>query len=68
MEKNLTRLTLLQTSITLAISNSISFSFSSSQDYSLVKYVTLNVMQNKWIDGLIQREMQFVQVLFHLRV
>ena len=68
MEKQLTRLTLLQTSITLAISNSISFSFSSSQDYSLVKYVTLNVMQNKWIDGLIQREMQFVQVLFHLRV
>ena len=51
-----------QTSITLTISNSITFSFASAQDYSFVKYITLSVMQNKWVDGLIERKMQFVQV------
>ena len=60
------RAIVLQTAITLAISNSISFSYSSSQDYSLVKYVTLTVMQNRWLDDMIQREMQFVQVCFSL--
>jgi hypothetical protein len=62
LEANAMSVSATQTAITLAISNSISFSFSSSQDYSLVKYVTLTVMQNKWMDGMIQREMQFVQV------
>lgn len=62
LEANAMSVSATQTSITLAISNSISFSFSSSQDYSLVKYVTLNVMQNKWVDGLVERKMQFVQV------
>jgi hypothetical protein len=57
-----------QTTITLAISNSITFSFSGSQDYSFIKYVTLTVMQNKWMDGLIERKMQFVQMGFVLPV
>lgn len=68
LEANAMSVSATQTAITLAISNSISFSFSSSQDYSLVKYVTLNVMQNKWMDGMIQREMQFVQVWCRPRV
>lgn len=51
-----------QTAVTLAISNTITFSFSSSQDYSFVRYLTLSVMQNKWVDGLIERKMQFVQM------
>jgi hypothetical protein len=55
-----------QTSITLAISNTVTFSFASSQDYSFVKYVTLSIMQNKWVDGLIERKMQFVQMGFVL--
>ena len=51
-----------QTTVTLEISNSIVFSFSSSQDYSFVRYMTLSVMQNKWVDGLIERKMQFVKM------
>ena len=62
LEANAISVTATQTAITLAISNSISFSYSGSQDYSLVKYVTLTVMQNKWMDGLVERQMQFVQV------
>jgi hypothetical protein len=55
-----------QTSVTLSVSNSITFSFASSQDNSVVKYLTLSVMQNKWVDGLIERKMQFVQMGFVL--
>jgi hypothetical protein len=51
-----------QTTVTLEIGNSIVFSFSSSQDYSFVRYMTLSVMQNKWVDGLIERKMQFVKM------
>lgn len=68
LEANAMSVQATQTAITLAISNSISFSYSGSQDYSLVKYVTLTVMQNRWMDGLIQREMQFVQVCFLVHV
>lgn len=62
LDANAMSVSATQTSITLAISNSITFSFASTQDYSLVKYVTLTVMQNKWLDGLVERRMQFIQV------
>jgi hypothetical protein len=52
----------LQTSVTLEIGNNIVFSFASSQDYSFVRYLRLSVMQNKWVDGLIERQMQFVKI------
>jgi hypothetical protein len=55
-----------QTSVTLAVSNAITFSFASSQDYSFIRYLTLSTMQNKWVDGLIERKMQFVQMGFVL--
>jgi hypothetical protein len=51
-----------QTAITLAVSNSITFSFATSQDYTFVRYVTLSLMQNKWVDSLVERKMQFVQM------
>ena len=63
LDANAMSVTATQTAITLSISNSISFSFASSQDYSLVKYITLSVMQNKWMDGFVERKMQFVQVI-----
>jgi hypothetical protein len=68
LEANAISVSASQTTITLAISNSITFSFSGSQDYSFIKYVTLTVMQNKWMDGLIERRMQFVQMGFVLPV
>lgn len=40
LDANAMSVSATQTAITLAISNSISFSFASSQDYSLVKWVT----------------------------
>jgi len=51
-----------QTTVTLEIGNSIVFSFASSQDYSFVRYMTLSIMQNKWVDGIIERKMQFVKM------
>lgn len=68
LDANAMSVSATQTTITLAVSNSITFSFSSAQDYSLVKYVTLTVMQNKWLDGLVQRRMQFIQMGFVLPV
>ena len=68
LDANAMSISASQTQITLAISNSITFSFSTSQDYSLVKYITLLVMQNKWLDGLIERKMQFIQMGFVIPV
>jgi len=68
LDANAMSVSATQTQITLAISNSITFSFSSAQDYSLVKYITLFVMQNLWMDGLIQRSMQFIQMGFVIPV
>ncbi len=64
LDANAMSVSATQTQITLAISNSITFSFSSAQDYSLIKYITLSLMQNKWMNGLVERHMQFVQMGF----
>ena len=51
-----------QTQITVQISNSLAFSFASNQDYTFIDYITLGVVQNRWVDGLIDRQMQHVKV------
>ncbi len=68
LDANALSVSAAQTQITLAICNSITFSFSSAQDYSLVKYITLFVMQNRWMDCLIERSMQFIQMGFVIPV
>lgn len=52
-----------QTQITVMVTNSLIFSFSSQQDYTFVKYITLGLYQNKWVESLVvERYMQFVKV------
>lgn len=57
-----------QSKIQLSISNALTFSFATSQDYTILRYITLQIMQNKWIDTIIERKMQFVKVDFVLPV
>jgi hypothetical protein len=52
-----------QTQITVVITNGLTFSFASQQDYTFIKYITMAVFQNKWVDSLlVERQMQFVRV------
>lgn len=55
-----------QVQIQLAVSNSLTFSFASSQDYTVLKYITMSLIQTKWIDDFVERQMQFVKVGFVL--
>ena len=57
-----------QSKIQLSISNSLTFSFSASQDYTILRYITLQIIQNKWMDSIIERKMQFVKVDFVIPV
>jgi cysteine-rich repeat protein len=50
-----------QVQLTVNISPYLTFAFSSQQKYSFLKYLTMAVYQNKWIDSfLVTRNMQFV--------
>ena len=51
-----------QTQITIQKTNSLTFSFASEQDYTFIQYITLSLYSNKWVDNLIERQMQFVKV------
>jgi hypothetical protein len=45
------------------VTNSLTFSFASEQDYTFLKYVTMGLHQNKWMDSLlVERRMQFVKM------
>lgn len=55
-----------QVQIQLSITNSLTFSFASSQDYSYLKYITLSLIQTKWIDDLVEKHLQLVKVGFVL--
>lgn len=57
-----------QSKIQLSISSSLTFSFSTAQDSTILRYITLQIMQNKWMDSIIERKMQFVKVEFVLPV
>lgn len=52
-----------QTQVTVMVTNSLTFSFASEQDYTFLKYITMGLHQNKWVDSLlVERRMQFVKV------
>lgn len=52
-----------QTRITVMVTSSLTFSFASEQDYTFLKYITMGLFQNKWVDSLlVERHMQFVKV------
>jgi cysteine-rich repeat protein len=51
-----------QTRIVLTITNNLMFSIASQQDYTFVKYVTIALQQNKYIDGPYSRKMQSAKV------
>lgn len=53
-----------QVRIQLSTSNSLTFSFSSTQDSTILRYITLSIIQNKWMDSIIERKMQMVKVDF----
>ena len=57
-----------QSKIQLSISSSLTFSFSTSQDSTVLRYITLQIMQNKWMNTIIEKKMQFVKVDFVLPV
>lgn len=57
-----------QSKIQLSISNSLTFSFATSQDYTILRYITLQIIQNKWVESIIERKMQFIKVDFVLPV
>lgn len=51
-----------QTQITIQKSNSLTFSFASEQDYSFIKFITLSLFSNRWVDNLVTREMQVARI------
>jgi hypothetical protein len=53
-----------QVKIQFSTSNSLTFSFSSTQDTTILRYITIQIIQNKWMDGIIERRMQMVKVDF----
>lgn len=55
-----------QVQIQLTVTNSLTFSFASSQDYTYLKYITLSLIQTKWIDDIVEKNMQLVKVGFVL--
>lgn len=54
--------TATQVQVQLTVTNSLTFSFASSQDYTFLKYITLSVIQTKWIDNLVEKHMQLVKI------
>lgn len=55
-----------QVQIQLTVTNSLTFSFASSQDYTYLKYITLSLIQTKWVDDLVEKHLQLVKVGFVL--
>ena len=52
-----------QVQVQLAVSNTLTFSFASAQDYSFLKYITVSLIQTKWIDeNMVQKHLQLVRV------
>lgn len=51
-----------QYAVKLAVVNSVTFSFASQKDFSMLRYVMLSLIQNKWMDGFTQRGLQMVQM------
>ena len=51
-----------QTQLEIVVTNTLTFSFATQQDYTFVKYITLSLYQNKWVDGIMERLMQFAKV------
>jgi hypothetical protein len=51
-----------QYAVKLAVVNSVTFSFASEKDFTMLRYVMLSLIQNKWADGLIERRLQMVQM------
>jgi hypothetical protein len=54
--------TVSQTKVTVMVTDSLTFSFATQQDYTFLRYMTLSLYQNKWVDGIIERRMQFAKV------
>ena len=51
-----------QTRIVLTITNNLMFSISTQQDFTFVKYVTVALQQNNYVDGPYSRKMQTARV------
>lgn len=52
-----------QVKVEMFVTDSLSFSFATQQDYTIIKYITLSVFQNKWVDSLlVTRKMQYAKV------
>lgn len=52
-----------QTLVTVVVTDSLTFSFASEQDYTFIKYITMGLHQNKWVDSLlVERRMQYVRM------
>lgn len=60
--------TVSQTRITVTVTDSLTFSFATKQDYTFLKYMSFSLYQNRWLDGLVVREMQFARVAIVLPV
>ena len=63
---NALSVTASQVQVQLSVSNSLTFSFSSAQDYTVLKYITMSLIQTKWIHDFVEKKMQFVKVGFVL--
>lgn len=63
---NALSVTASQIQVQLQVSNSLTFSFASSQDYTVLKYITLSLIQTKWVDDLVERKLQLAKVGFVL--
>ncbi len=57
-----------QSKVQLSVTNTLTFSFATSQDYTILRYITVQIIQNKWLQSIIERKMQFVKVDFVLPV
>lgn len=52
-----------QVKVEMYVTDSLSFAFASQQDYTIIKYITLSIFQNKWVDSLlVTRRMQYAKV------
>lgn len=54
--------TVSQTKVTVVVTDSLTFSFSSKQDYTFLRYMTMSLYQNKWKPALTTHYMQFARV------
>ena len=63
---NALSVTASQVQVQLSISNSLTFSFASAQDYTVLKYITLSLIETKWIQDFQEKRMQLAKVGFVL--